>query len=82
MELTNTELADAIVALVERKHPRLKLTDEDISEMLFGHAYYRQRVNAACRRLIAEGRLLRNGEGVAYSPFRYRPWCPTIDRRV
>jgi hypothetical protein len=84
MELTDAELPDAIVLLVERKFPRLKLSDEDISEMLFGTAYYRQRVNAACKWLVSERRLDRRGDGVANSPFWYRPpsRLPKITRRV
>jgi hypothetical protein len=82
VELIDTELADAIVSLVERKFLRLQLSDEDISEMLFGHPHYRQRVNAACHQLMAENRLLRRGEGVPGSPFWYRPWYATIERRV
>jgi hypothetical protein len=81
MELTGARLADAIVLLVERKYPRLKLTDEDISEMLFGDAYYRPRVNAACRWLIEEKRLSRKGKGVAYEPFWYLPWSDPIFKR-
>ncbi len=42
MELNDAELANAIVALIARKYPRLRLTDEDISEMLFGHPHYRR----------------------------------------
>jgi hypothetical protein len=82
MEFTEEELADKIEALVKRKYPRLQLSDEDICEMLFGHALYRQQVNAACRRLISEQRLDRDGKGVAGSPFWYRPWGPPFERRI
>lgn len=82
MELTDAELANAIVSLIGRKYPRLKLTDEDICEMLFGHAYYRRQVNGACRRLVALKRLGRKGKGTAYDPFWYLPWHPPFDRRI
>jgi hypothetical protein len=84
MGLTDAELADAIVSLVGRKWPRLKLTDEDISEMLFGTAHYRPRVNTACHWLMAQNRLVRDGEGVANSPYWYRPPSPypTVERRI
>ncbi|MGJ0395731.1 MAG: hypothetical protein ACR65U_05855 [Methylocystis sp.] len=82
MELTNAELEGAIVSLVERKYSRLKLSDEDISEMLFGNPYSRRQVNEACRRLIADDRLIRGGGGVAYDPFWYRPWHPPFERRI
>ncbi|MGQ0446674.1 MAG: hypothetical protein ACT4O2_16535 [Beijerinckiaceae bacterium] len=76
MELTGAKLADAIVELIERKYPRLKLTEEDIAEMMFGYGgeYYRSRVNEACRWLTEGKRLSRGGKGVAYDPFWYRPW--------
>jgi hypothetical protein len=82
MEYTDAELADAIVSLVGRKYPRLKLTEEDICEMVFGHGFYRRQVNGACRRLVALKRLDRGGKGVAYDPFWYRPWYPPADRRI
>jgi hypothetical protein len=83
MDLTEVELADAIVSLVERKWPRLKLTDEDISEMLFATGHYRPRVNTACHWLMGQNRLTRNGDGVANSPYWYRPQSPypAIERR-
>lgn len=82
MELNDAELADGIVSLIARKYPRLKLTDEDICEMLFGHSCYRRQVNEACRRLILENRLNRKGEGVAYDSFWYLPWHPPVDGRI
>ena len=81
MELTGARLADAIVSLVGRKYLRLKLTEEDISEMLFADAGYRARVNTACRLLIEQKRLSRNGKGTAYNPFWYRSWREPFDRR-
>jgi hypothetical protein len=74
MELADRELEDKIEALVRRKHPRLKLTEEDISEMIFGDAFNRPHVNRACRRLVDDRRLERQGGGVAYDPYWYRPW--------
>jgi hypothetical protein len=50
--------------------------------MLFGHAFYRRRVNEACRRLIKEKRLDRKGKGVPYDPFWYLPWQEPIERRI
>jgi hypothetical protein len=84
MEFTERELEDRIEALIRRKHPRLKLTEEDISEMLFGDAFYRPHVNRACRRLEDEKRLVREGLGVAYDPYWYRPWVdnPFTGRRL
>jgi len=67
-------IADDIEALVRRKSPRLQLTEEDIAEMLFGPSAYPQRVNKACRQLVAEERLKREGDGVPHSPHWYRPW--------
>jgi hypothetical protein len=74
MGLTDRELEDKVEALVRRKHPRLKLTEEDISEWLLGDASYRPHVNRACRRLVDDNRLVREGGGVAYDPYWCRPW--------
>jgi hypothetical protein len=64
-------IADDIVALVERKR-RLRLTEEDIADMLFGQGNaYQQRVNAQCRLLVKAGRLVRHGKGGAAHPFTY-----------
>lgn len=81
MELHGEKLKGAIVDLINRKYSRLKLSDEDISEMLFGHACYRRQINEACHELMAEERIAREGEGVASSPFWYRPWTPYIERK-
>ena len=63
MEFTDRELADKIEELVGCKYPRLKLTQEDISELLFGDKFNRPRVSRACRRLVDEKRLLQEGGG-------------------
>jgi hypothetical protein len=56
-------IADDIEALVNRKR-RLSLTEEDIADMLFGqNNALQQRVNSACRQLVAEKRLVRQGNG-------------------
>jgi hypothetical protein len=41
---------------------------------------YQQRVNSTCRRLIAEGKLVRHGRGGQGDPFTYH--LPPIRRRV
>ena len=74
MEFTDRELEDKIEALVRRKSPRLSLTEEDLSEWLLGDAFYRPHVNRACRRLVDDHRLAREGGGVAHDPYWYRPW--------
>ena len=64
-------VADDIMALVKRKR-RLHLTEEDIADMLFGQdKAYQQRVNADCRLLVQEGRLVRNGRGGPDDPYTY-----------
>jgi hypothetical protein len=73
VDLTDRELEDKIEALVCRKHPRLKLTQEDISEMLFGDAFNRPHVSRACRRLVDDKRLVQEGGGVANDPYWYWP---------
>jgi hypothetical protein len=72
MELA--ELANKIEDIVKRKYPRLKLTEEDLAEWILGDAYYRASVNDACRWLVGNLRLSREGKGVAGSPYTYRPY--------
>jgi hypothetical protein len=73
-------IADDIVALVERKQHRLRLTEEDIADMLFGqNNAYQQRVNADCRLLSDTGRLVRHGDGGPADPYTYS--LPPIKRR-
>jgi hypothetical protein len=73
-------IADDIEALVKRKQHRLRLTEEDIAEMLFGQANaYQQRVNQDCRLLVNAGRLVRNGNGGPADPYWYStPPNPSI----
>jgi hypothetical protein len=74
-------IADDIVALIERKQHRLRLTEEDIAQMLFGQDKgYQQRVNSNCRLLIEAGKLVRHGSGGPADPFTYH--TPPIKRRV
>jgi hypothetical protein len=83
VELERAELAEKIVDLVNRKWQRLKLTELDLAEWICGHEVYKSRVNDACRWLVDEGRLKREGEGVANSPYWYRPAPPSnFKRRV
>jgi hypothetical protein len=56
------------------------LTEAELAAPIFGRrAGYQQRVNPACRRLIEEGRIERQGNGGAADPFTYR--IPPIKRR-
>jgi hypothetical protein len=72
-------IADDIEALVKRKW-RLRLTEEDMADMLFGqNNAYQQRVNSACRQLLEEKRLVRHGKGGASDPYTYG--SPPIKRR-
>jgi hypothetical protein len=82
MEFTDRELEDRVEALVRRKYPRLHLTEEDITEMLFGDTFNKPHVNRACRRLFDDKRLMREGDGVAHNPYWYRPWVDPNIRRV
>lgn len=64
-----------------RQNVKLQLTEKNIADMLFGQFYaYQQRVNSACRRLVAEGRLVREGKGGASDPYVYR--LPPMLRRI
>jgi hypothetical protein len=66
-------ISDEIITLVERKR-RLSLTEADIAAMLFGQKKaYQQRVNSACRLLVARGLLVRRGRGGRDDPFTYHP---------
>ena len=71
-------IADDIVELVARKR-RHRLTEEDIAEFLFGPKGNQQRVNAACRQLVEQKRLIRNGKGGQDDPFTYS--FPLFKRR-
>jgi len=71
-------IADDIDALVKRKW-RLRLTEEDIADMLFGqNNASQQRVNSACRQLVEEKRLVRLGKGGPSNPYTYAP--PPMER--
>jgi hypothetical protein len=74
MDLTDRQLEDKIEDLIRRKWPRLHLTEEDLAEWICGDSAYQRDVNRACRRLLEEERLKREGGGVAYHPYTYRPW--------
>jgi hypothetical protein len=77
MGLSDRELEDRIEKLVRLMSPRMKrreeLTEADLSEAIFGDVSSQRRVNQACRRLVDDGRLDREGRGVAHDPHRYRP---------
>ena len=78
-KLASMTIADDIEALIKRKR-RLSLTEEDIADMLFGqNNASQQRVNSACRQLVEERRLVRQGKGGASDPYTYDP--PPIKRR-
>ncbi len=49
---------------------RPRLTESEIAERLFDDPY-QQRVNSTCRRLLAEGRVRREGRGGPGDPYRY-----------
>lgn len=77
------ELAEKILDIVGRKSPRLQPTEEDLAEWISNDrdASYKSRVNNACRWLVSEGRLKREGEGVANCPFWYRLTPRPFNRR-
>ena len=62
-------LADEIEDLVRRNSG---LSEIDLARLLPGPVY-QQQVNSACRRLVAEGRLERQGKGGWQHPFTYYP---------
>jgi hypothetical protein len=63
-------MADAIETLIAR---RPGVTAAQISQMLFANKSESERVDLMCRRLIAEGRIKRCGDGTIASPFAYAP---------
>jgi hypothetical protein len=63
-------MADAIEALIAR-HPGL--TAAQVSQRLFANECESERVDLMCRRLMAEGRIKRCGDGTITSPFAYSP---------
>jgi len=52
------------------------LTERQLADRLFGENAAIQRVNPTCRKLVAQGLLLRNGNGWRADPFRYVPAKP------
>ena len=70
-------LADEIEMLV-RRNPGL--TEIDLARMLSGPVY-QQQVNSVCRRLVAKGRLERQGKGGWGNPFTYYPPRIKLRRR-
>ena len=63
-------VADSIEALVSSQPG---LTELEIAKSLFASERDLQRIHMMCRRLIAEGRLTRNGVGTTTNPFTYSP---------
>jgi hypothetical protein len=63
-------VADSIEALVSSQPG---LTELEIAKALFVSESDLQRIHLMCRRLIAEGRLTRNGVGTTTDPFTYSP---------
>jgi hypothetical protein len=71
-------VADDILHEVRRKAGR---TEDELAALIFGRDNaYQQRVNSTCRRLVAEGKIVRKGEGGASDPFKYH--LPGIERRI
>jgi hypothetical protein len=76
-EVIKMTVADDILDEVSRK---AGLTEMEIAALLFGRKNaYQQRVNSTCRRLVNDGKLIRDGKGGANDPFTYR--IPPIRRR-
>ncbi len=72
-------VADDVMHEVRRKSGR---TEDELAALIFGRDNaYQQRVNSACRRLVAEGKVVRQGKGGASDPFTYHPPRVKIDRR-
>jgi hypothetical protein len=62
-------VADDIIQEVRRKSGR---TEDELAALIFGRDNaYQQRVNSTCRRLIAEGKLVRKGAGGQNDPYTY-----------
>jgi hypothetical protein len=59
----------------------MTVADDIIYEVIFGRDNaYQQRVNSTCRRLVAEGKIVRKGNGGASDPFTYH--LPPFPRRI
>jgi hypothetical protein len=63
-------LADEIEELVRRQPG---LADLDLVRMLHDRAGSQQQIKSTCRRLVAEGRIERQGRGGWQKPFTYFP---------
>jgi hypothetical protein len=62
-------VADDIVDEVRRKSGH---TEADLAALIFGRQNaYQQRVNSTCRKLVADGVLVRHGNGGSSDPYRY-----------
>jgi hypothetical protein len=71
-------VADNIMQEVRRKSGR---TEDELAALIFGRDNaYQQRGNSTCRRLIAQGKLVRHGRGRQGDPFTYH--LPPIRGRV
>lgn len=70
-------VAEKIVRAV-REQPGL--TERQLADRLFGENAAIQRVNPTCRKLVAQGLLLRQGKGWSVDPFRYHPARPERPR--
>ena len=71
-------VADDIIYEVRR---RAGHTEEELAALIFGRDNaYQQRVNSTCRRLVAEGKIVRKGNGGASDPFTYH--LPPFPRRI
>ena len=66
MMATVIDRIEALVARVPHK------TETQLAQMLFGGRGSQQRVNAACRRLVRDKRIVRQGKGGLTDPFTYR----------
>jgi hypothetical protein len=62
-------LLERVVAAIMR---RPGMTEAEIAGSLFGRDGYQQKINPACRRLLATGKILREGKGGPGDPFTYR----------
>jgi len=58
-------------------------TEDELAALIFGRDQaYQQRVNPACRQLVAEGTVIRKGNGGPNDPYTYwLPADPPINRR-
>jgi hypothetical protein len=72
-------VADDIMHEVRRKSGR---TEDELAALIFGRDNaYQQRVNSTCRKLVADGKLVRRGNGGYSDPFTYHLPSLGIPRR-